>query len=323
MSSFIRCSVCNNKLENPKSLIAGIGPVCYEKILFTEMLNSYELETLEKKRENYNKNFIGRFLLLRKEDKMKAGIILKESSNNNSIYFFNRKKIDRNAESLTNSFLNAIETVEKNKINYVASITKSSSPDIRRAFKYFKKKLMSEFENLLFLEKDFNDKGLNTHQFHLVEKKEDMTQSQKINRAAFIKMREENPEVYSFYWKNGIYQRATLIYRLKNIEYEEARKFHEFLIDKKNSQFLELQTKDYGLTNEEIYNGLRNSNQKIESNLFKAFISGNPNFNLMLLIAKSYKKLNKTNKVAVYKFFLMLSNTNKKYNKDDLKKIFQ
>lgn len=316
----ISCSVCGSKLENPKSLIAGIGPVCFEKVTFTEILNSKELETLEKKREKWTDEKKGQLLLFNDTNRTKIGITL--SVDNDNIYLLNRKLVKKNHSDLTNSYLDAIEKIKKENISYVSSIGKSSSPDIRRAFNYFKRKLSKEIESISFLEKDYDDKGLNTFSFNSIEKKEKMTTSQIVNRESFLRIKDLNPEIYSFYWKNGIYQRSTLIYRLKNLEYKEGKEFYNFLISKENNQFLELQTKDYGLTNEEIYNGLRNSNQKLEANLFKSFVSGNPNFNLMLLIAKNYKKLNKTNKIVVYKFFIKISNTHKKYNKEDLKNLF-
>jgi hypothetical protein len=318
----IKCSVCNSNLENPESLIAGIGPVCYQKILFAEILTSDELETMEKKRVKYDPKLLHKLLIFKRKSKVTLGIPF--NSDNNFVYFFNRKKIKNvNSDNIVDSYLNAFESIKKEDIEYVSDIGNSSSPDIRRAFKYFKKKISDEIASLVSISKDYNDKGLNTINFNSISNKEKMTSSQILNRESFLKMRETNPEIYSFYWKNGIYQRSTLLYRLQNIEYKEAKDFYIFLTDKKNSQFLELQTKDYGLTNDEIYNGLRNSNQKTEANLFKAFIRGNPNFNLMLKIAKNYKKLNNENKIKVYKFFVKLSNTHRKYSVEDLKEILR
>lgn len=319
----IKCGICNSKLENPESMVAGIGPVCYQKMLFSEILDSEELETLEKKRVKFHAlKHIHKLLILKNKDKAILGIPFKEDKDN--IFIFNRKKIKNiDVNNIVDSYLNAFESFSKDEIEYVSDVGNSSSPDIRRAYKYFKKRVSEHINQLISIEKDYNDKGLDTLRFNSIERKEEMTKSQIINRESFLNMKETNPEIYSFYWKNGIYQRSTLLYRLKDIQYKEAKDFYKFLTDKKSNNFVDMQTKDYGLTNDEIYNGLRNSNQqKTEANLFKAFIKGNPNFNLMLRIAKNYHKLEKKNRVKVYKFFVMLSNTNRKYTIDDLKSIF-
>lgn len=320
--STVRCSVCDTKLENPETMIAGIGPVCYQKVLFTEILTSDELETMEKKRIKFNDDSLNKLLIMKINNKAHLGIPFKEEDG--IVSFFNRKKIKNiKVENIVDSYLNAFEDVDQENIEYISTLNNSSSPDIRRAFKYFKKRISEELNSLISIEKDYNDKGLNTINFNSLDKKEKMTQSQIINRESFLKLRETNPEIYSFHWKNGIYQRSTLIYRLKNIEYREAKDFNNFLTKKENSQFQEIPIRDYGLTNDEIYNGLRNSNQKTEANLFKAFVRGNPNFNLMLKIAQNYKKLSSKNKIKAYKFFVKISNSDRKYTLDEFKDIFK
>ena len=183
----IKCSVCNSKLENPESLVAGIGPVCYQKILFAEILTSDELETMEKKRVKYDNKFLHKLLIFKRKNKVTLGIPF--NSDNNYIYFFNRKKIKNvNSENIVDSYLNAFESIRKEDIEYVSDIGNSSSPDIRRAFKYFKKKISDEITSLISISKDYNDKGLNTINFNSISNKEKMTSSQILNRESFLKM---------------------------------------------------------------------------------------------------------------------------------------
>jgi hypothetical protein len=133
-------------------------------------------------------------------------------------------------------------------------------------------------------------------------------------------LREKEPQKYNQMWSSGLFQRATLMQRVKSLKTKEANDFYKFLGE--SDQSLDITVKDWGLTDDEIVNGLKHSTQKIESYLFMAFLNGNKNFNLMLILSKKMPEMSKNNRFKAYQAIIkMLGNPN--FNKDDLKKEFK
>ena len=321
--SDIKCPICNTKLQKAESMIAGIGPVCVKKVTFAEALDSENLASMMGQRENLSDKTINRTVICESKDNIFLSTIV--SLKDEAVTLIERKKykdlLDE-TNSPAKAFLNSIKRMPKKEIDSVSSIISPVSPDLKRLYRKFStkyNKLLNQYEED---KHEFNERGLNNHFYKKIFSKKDMTNAQIKSRDLLKTEQTENPKVYNFFYSNALYHRSTLIYRLQNIENKESKLFLKFLQKNIEEKFKNFSIKDYGLTDSEIENALRHSNQKVEAILFNSYLNGNRNFRNMLKIAENMSSLDLKRKLKAFKLLMILASNKKKISKDDLKKEF-
>jgi hypothetical protein len=319
----ISCPICNLKLSRPESIIAGIGPVCHKRLKFAEKATFDELRTMASKRE-FPKTFIkNNKILIAKNQKEEVYSLFKVlNSNKEEFIALNlnqvREEYDKE-KNIVSAYLNSIHLIKYSSLEFVSDLQTPDHPDFRKKFNFFNEEYKNEMLEQNYIEKSFQELGISTY-YVKINTKEDMTTYQRNNREEMSQIREKEPQKYSNMWSSGIFQRATLMHRLKSLKNKESNDFYNFLMNSEQSKLLDV--KDWGLTDEEIINGLKHSTQKIESYLFMAFLNGNKNFTLMLALSKKIPEMSKNNKFKAYQVLIkMLGNPS--FNLDDLKKEFK
>jgi hypothetical protein len=317
-SHFIHCPICNRQLSNPESEIAGIGPVCQKKIRFIQSLADEKLISMATKRKLANDGLDdNRAAIIKKRDGQ-IGLYNVISKYSENAVVFNRTNYYQEIQSgssIAKAIADNFEFLAFKDTEFVSSVDDPESPDMQREFNSFKKNYTEDINLRDNLHKEQLEKGF-IYYYNPIKTKESMSEAQKIARDDLMRIKEFSPESYNFLWNNGIYQRATVIARLSFFNHTEASKVLNYFTS--NEKFKNLKIKDYGLTDDEIMNGLKHSNQKIESMIFSSYINGNRNILLMVAIAEKIPNLDSSLRIKAVKALMNMMN-NKKYTKEDLK----
>lgn len=320
---YIECPICGSRLTNPESIVAGIGPYCALKQNFAEKLSRQDLKSLANKRKSVKELKEHSTVILKdNNDSFFLGTILEKDDV--KIFYLdltNFNQIFTETGDISVSFLNSLRIEMVSNLEYYSIVDKPSSPDIARQFNKFSSTYKNMLKERTELEKELTERGL-TQQYIAVKSKNEMTETQKINRKELMELRDSNPERYLLLWENGSIQINTFLSRIANEDSAESKKIQEFLTQRQNPINLKLNCKimDYGLTEAEIINGITLSNRKEEFLAIKSFIKCSRNINLILAT------LNKLDIIKDAKLKIKLLkeiNTmivSKVYTEEDLKK---
>lgn len=317
-SHYIHCPVCNRQLTNPESEIAGIGPVCQKKIRYAQSLDETKLMSIATKRKLAKDGLEDNRAVILKKKSGQVSIVNVVSKYNDNAIVFNRTEFYKsigNNTSIAKAIADNFEFIAFDDTEFVSSIDEPESPDLQREFSQYKKEYSEDTRLREDLFKDQLEKGLLSF-YNPIKKKEEMSESQKIAREDLMNTKETISEHYNFLWNNGIYQRSTAISRLSKLKHFEAVKVLKYF--ESNEKFKNLKVKDYGLTDDEIINGFKHSNQKIENIIFSAYINSNRNILLMIAVAEKIPQLNSAMKVKAVKSLVNMMNS-KIYTKEQLK----
>lgn len=315
------CPVCNKKLHNPESLVAGIGPVCHKKIKFAEKIPHHLLLQCAHFRKNpfdaikQNKTlilkntvgttFIAHIIYVNKDEQM--------------FLYLDRSAIHKDCLDkklfLSDIYYKNIKQEHLSNIDFVSEIDSPQTPDLRREYFLYNKEYSQQEKELKDLNKELIDRGLYSV-YQNINTKDDMTESQRQNRDQLMLFKDNTSDVYHHMWDNGLYQKATFLSRIKNLKTKESIRLYEYL----SLDFpTELMIKDYGLTDDEIMNGFKHSSKKYESILFTSYISGNRNILLMVSLCEKIPALSIINRTKVLKALINMSKNNH-YTKEDLRR---
>lgn len=283
------CSVCGSKLKNPASMEAGIGPICLIRNRFSEFIEDEKLiflmnsiETLQSLKENST------VLIKLKNNKVILSYVL--NIKDSYITILNKKGSSKEykvSKSMSKSIYNNILKISKEDIDYFSKISVPKDPDTKREFLNFNKyynELLKEKDNL---KKNIIDLKINKF-YHKIYSKTDLTAHQKTERFHLLSKKEKDPTNFNNNWNKGYYQRNTWIYRLENTNNKYSKTLAHILKNKKSNN---IEIKDYGLTDEEIYTGLKHSSEKMESLIFHAYINNNKNIKMMIKLYINFDKL--------------------------------
>lgn len=324
----INCSICGVELTDPASIIAGIGPDCHKKIRFSERLQSTELLSIaggksaaEHVKENQTLIFKYKDIPENGDYQNSAQLATVLAKNHQELLLLDRtktSKIYNREKSMAKAILESICKSSTDKMDYVTDIILPLDPDLKRDYNQFTKNHRETLIEREKIEKELLERGINKF-YQKVAHKENMSRSQLIAREELMEHKRTNVKDYKLKWNLGFYQRATWLSRMEKTKNKETYYLLNSL--KEDREFIDLDIKDHGLTDEEIYNGLKNSRQKLESILFKAYIESNRNLRLMVTLFKNLPKLEVQNKMYRIKAILALSkmSTGKPYTKEDLK----
>ena len=320
---YIECPICSAKLYNPDSILAGIGPVCNKKQRFAESLDRQDLKSLANKRKSLSDLKINTTVILKdSSDYFFLGTILFKDET--EVVYLDLTDFNSNFRStkvISDSFLNSIKSEFIKNLEYYSIVDKPSSPDIKRKYNKFirdYKKILDERDTI---EKEILERGL-SKRYVPVKTRGTMTERQKFNRKLLMELKTLEPEEYDLLWNKGHVQINTFLSRINKNETIESQKIYEYLYKKQNKINLEknLKIKDYGLTEDEILNGLKHSGRTQEYLAAKAFIEGSRNLLLVLATLKKIETIKdlKTKGILLKEINNMIKKNN--YSKEDLKK---
>lgn len=273
----IVCQVCLKPLKNHGSVIAGLGPVCRERLRFAENADIDELETMKGDSEPPNSRALLPFRTVILESKNRS---LTLSSilgvNNGNVILVDRRKLQdeySNSKSYSEALSKCIKLVSNIDLSSVHSIVSPDHPQYRREFLKFQKKhkqKIKEREESISVNRSYEL----DYSFGNVESKHQLDLDQQKNRQEMLDLQKNNAEHFNQLYATGEFHLATFLKRLENSDFEEILEMRKVLLKR---YVPKIDVKDYGLTVDEISNGLQAANKVFEKNLFKAFYQGNSN----------------------------------------------
>lgn len=317
----LSCPVCNKKLHNPESLVAGMGPVCHKKMKFIEKVPQHQIIQFAHYRKNPYETIKQNKTLIIKNSMKGSSIahIIYVNKDEQTFLYLDRSGIYKDLSDdkllLTDIYYKNIMLDHLANIDFVSEIDAPQTPDLRRAYFAHNKEYSIKEKEQIEHTKELIDRGLNKI-YQRVFNKDDMTDFQKESRIELLKFKESTPEIYDHMFDKGLYQKATFLARLKHIKTKESQQLALFML---NDLPADLIIRDYGLTDDEILNGLKHSDQKTDGILFSAYISANRNIMLMINLCEKMKSLKPNDRSKVLKVLYNILKS-EKYTSDDLKR---
>lgn len=271
------CQVCLKPLKSHGSIIAGLGPVCRERLRFAENADLEELESMKGDAEPPNSRALQPFrtvILEGKNRNLTLSSIL--GVNNGNVILVDRRKLQdeySNSKSYSEALSKCIKLVSNIDLNSVHSIISPDHPQYRREFLKFQKKhkqKIKEREDLISTNRSYEL----DYSFGNIDAIKDLDSDQQKNRQEMSDIQKANSEHFNQLYATGEFHLATFLKRLENSNFPEILEMRKVLLKRYTPK---VDVKDYGLTVDEISNGLQAANKVFEKNLFKAFYQGNSN----------------------------------------------
>ena len=278
MTGKIICQVCFKPLKTHGSIVAGMGPVCRERLRFAEDAELEILETMKGESEPPNSRSLLPFRNVIIEEKNSKNLTLSSilGVNNGNIILVDRQKLKEtysNSQSYSEAFSKCIKLVSNIEINSVHSINSPDHPQFRREFLQFQKKhkqKIQEREELIASNKAYEL----DYSFGNVESEKYLSEEQIKNRKEMLELKNTNNELFNQLYATAEFHLATFLTRLENSNFTELLEMRKILLKRYSPK---IDVKDYGLTIDELSNGLQAANKPFEKNLYKAFTQGNTN----------------------------------------------
>lgn len=307
MTERIVCQVCFKPLKSHGSVIAGMGPVCRERLRFAEEADLDELETMKGEAEPPNSRSLLPFrnviLEGKKRDLTLASIL---GVNNGNIILVDRQKLKEtynNSKSYSEAFSQCIKLVSNIELSSVHAIVSPDHPQIRREFLKFQKKHKQKIKEREDITESNRSYELD-YSFGNVESLKDLSEDQQKNRQEMLDLQKSNPEQFNQLYATGEFHLATFLKRMENSDFNEVLEIRKILLKRYAPK---IDVKDYGLTIDEIANGLQASNKIFEKNLFRAFHQGNTNLMGIVEIINKQPSMETNDKMSSIKIINLLT----------------
>lgn len=276
--SNIVCQVCFKSLTTHSSIVAGMGPVCRERLRFAEQASLEELETMKGPAEVANSRSLLPFRNVILQDKVNNAILSSILGvNNGTIIFIDRQKLNRlyqNSQgSYSEVFAQCINIMANHEVATVHAIEKPDHPQFQREFTKFSKNHKKKIEE----REEIIAKNLNyelDYSFGNIESTRELSLEQKNNRDEMMTFKAKDTSSFNQLFATAEYHMATFLKRLENADFSELLAVRKIVLKRYTPK---IDVKDYGLTSSEIVSGLQSANKGFEKNLFRAFSEGNTN----------------------------------------------
>jgi hypothetical protein len=298
----IICTVCKQPLTDPISEEAGKGPVCRERVRFTEKLKREDISFVEGKLEDFatlrSVPHDGIVRIVGEEHPRFVNIIINEESfaamidrTESADFYDNDPEI-----SYTDSIIKSFYVVDRDRFSSISRMCEPKSEAMEERFNNFKQ----EYKDSL---KD-RDTSSPSPVGYSVKSSQSLDEDQLENRKKFqenykvLKKNPTNDNNNRFIPKlqSGEYSIATMMARLQNSQIPGSSD----LLASMQDQYADIKPKDYGLTDKELVHGLTIAIKKQEKSIFMAMLRGTGDFSK---IAKVYKDLQKQRTPELLKLF--------------------
>lgn len=303
-SNKILCQVCFKALTSHGSIVAGMGPVCRERLRFAEQADTEVLETMKGELEVPNSRSLLPFRNIILKEKASDKIILSSllGVNNGSIILVDRQKLNQiynssDSISYTQAFSQSLGVIQNFEIESVHAIEKPDHPEYRRDFIKFSKVHKTRIEERESISSKNLEASLD-YSFGNVTSTRDLSEDQKKNREEMMNLQKNNNEKFNQLFATAEFHLATFLKRLETSSFSEILEVRKILLKRYTPQ---IDVKDYGLTQNEIANGLQSANKNIEKNLYRAFSEGNTNLMAIVDIFNKQDKLEPKDKIFAIK----------------------
>lgn len=299
----ILCQICLKPLTSHNSIVAGMGPVCRDRLRFAEDASEEVLSTMKGKAEVPNSRSLLPFRNVILEQKETGKNLLSSifGVNNGTVIFVDRQilhqKYNQSNISYSQAFAESVYLIQNPEINSVHAVEKPDHPEFRRDFIKYSKLHKKEIE-----ERD--SYSLNHKEFELdftfgnVESTRDLSEDQENNRNEMLSLQKTDLNQFNQLFAQAEYHLATFLKRLENSEFDEILAIRKIILKR---YYPQIDVKDYGLTQNEIINGLQSANKGIEKNLFKCFSEANPNLIGIIDIFQKQESMEPKDKIFAIK----------------------
>lgn len=148
--------------------------------------------------------------------------------------------------------------------------------------------------------------------------KKELSDELSVNRSDLAILKTEHPEEQEKYDK-GLFQLATIIYRLKATKTSEPQMFYEELYEYNKDKLQDIDIIDYGFLDSELKSDLALAGLLLEYNLFIAFLNGQNFLALMLELYKYYHDKKEFDKKTKYIGIFKLLAEKKQFDQNEKK----
>lgn len=299
------CTTCQKPLSDEDSMSAGMGPVCLERSRFAEHVGRENLIHLEAAREPLNKGlYPSRTAILKLKQENLGRFVTFLSADSNQSLMIDRSEMNEaysKTGSIAEAIVSSLYNFEPHEGEYISALGNPKDADLARDFKKFQKHVRETYKE----RSDFIRANPFVSYYNQVQSKKGLSESQLEAREKLLADKENQPEIFQDQWGKGKVHLSTWIKRLKSTQLSEARILADALEVKSKS--LNMEIKDFGLTDQEIEAGLHHSHQALEKHLFKSFIEGSTYLMIKVDLYKRFKDMELSDKMATTKIFAELS----------------